>query len=184
MNNWPVPNSYSKKIPLCGSPGCFWEDRGDRRHCGIDIYAPFKSPILSIDDGLIIKTGIFTSPEKVKYWNETNYIIVKDRDGFYIKYAELSEISVNEKQYVRAGQVIGFVGTVLNNKKIKDNSPIYIRDLKRKKNLNMLHFELYKIKPFMSDRYLGGNWFGKNKPKNLLNPETKFSKNKDDKIKD
>ena len=65
LKYWPVPNSHSKIVPTAGSPGSFWEDRGDRHHSGIDIYAPEGSNVLSIEDGKVIDIGIFTSPDRV-----------------------------------------------------------------------------------------------------------------------
>ena len=171
---WPVPDSYSKSIPNKFSPGAFWEDRGDRFHCGIDIYAPAGSKVISVDNGIVLETGIFTTPKKVNYWNVTKYVIIKNQDGFYCKYAELEDIVVKEEESVRAGQFIGIIGTVLNLKKITNNSPAYIQEIKRNNNQSMLHFELYDSKPFEYKNYLGGNWFGIKKPKNLLNPEDKF----------
>jgi hypothetical protein len=38
----------------------------------------------------------------------------------------------------------------------------------------MLHFEIYKQYPTKSKKYFGGNWFGKNKPKELLDPTNLF----------
>ncbi|WP_244603392.1 M23 family metallopeptidase [Methanococcoides sp. NM1] len=71
---------------------------------------------------------------------------------------------------VEAGQVIGHVGTVLNIEKIDGNAPEYIRKLKDK-NPSMLHFELWEADPVVEDSdYLGGNWFGDNRPKKLLDP--------------
>jgi hypothetical protein len=34
----------------------------------------------------------------------------------------------------------------------------------------MLHIEIYNSRPRRNKMYLGGNWFGLKKPKNLLNP--------------
>jgi len=171
MKYWPVPDSYLKILPKDGSPGSFWENRGDRFHCGVDIYAPYNSNVISIDKGMVIKTGIFTSPKKVEYWNETKYVIIKNQDGFYCKYAELRDLFVKKKESVDAGQLIAIVGTVLNIRKIKNTSPTYVQKLKDRGNNSMLHFELYSSQPFDSTKYLGGNWFGNNKLKNLLNPE-------------
>jgi len=42
--------------------------------------------------------------------------------------------------------------------------------MKEKGKVSMLHFELYKAIPAKSSDYLGGNWFGNTKPKDLLNP--------------
>ena len=177
MKCWPVPNSYSKKIPMYGSPGSFWENRGDRYHCGIDIYAPKNSEVISIDDGVVIKTGVFTTPKKVTYWNETKYVLFRNNDDLYYKYAELENIIYKENEFVKAGQLIGHVGLVLNIEKINNSSPAYIQKIKNNLKPSMLHFEVYESKPSNNEYYLGGNWFGVVKPKNLLDP-TDFLKYK------
>lgn len=170
MKYWPVPDSYSKKIPTNGNPGSFWENRGDRYHCGIDIYAPYKSHVLSIDDGVVVETGTFTSSKEVYYWNETKHVVIKNKDGLYIKYAELYDVFVKVNDTVRAGQKIAIVGNVLDLKKIDDTAPSYILDLKKQKKQSMLHIELYISLPIKDKKYLGGNWFGKRKIKILLDP--------------
>lgn len=170
MKYWPVPNSYSKEIPAAGLPGSFWEDRRDRHHCGIDIYAPEGSEVLSIEDGKIISIGIFTSPGVISYWNTTYYILMKNINGFICKYAELGSVFVGKGDSVKAGQLIGCVGKVLNDSKIDDNAPLYIKNIKNNMNYSMLHFELFDSIPKQSKYYLGGNWFEGAKPKNLLNP--------------
>jgi murein DD-endopeptidase MepM/ murein hydrolase activator NlpD len=96
MKFWPVPNSYTKILPNAGTPGSFWEDRGDRNHCGIDIYAPRRSPVLAVDTGRVVEAGIFTSPVAVPYWNVTYYVLVQQEDGLVAKYAELDEAFVKE----------------------------------------------------------------------------------------
>lgn len=58
MRYWPVPDSYSKNIPLHGSSGSFWENRGDRYHCGVDIYAPPGSKVIAIECGEVIDLGV------------------------------------------------------------------------------------------------------------------------------
>ena len=170
MKYWPVPDSYFKKIPAKGSPGSFWENRGDRFHCGIDIYAPAGSEVVSIDDGIVLESGIFTNPNVVSYWNETKFILIKNQDDVICKYAELEEVIIKTNEVIKAGQSIGYVGTVLNVEKIKSVSPKYIREIKNNKNLSMLHFEVYRSKPNVTNKYLGGNWFGNKKPRNLVDP--------------
>jgi len=169
MKHWPVLNSYSKKIPIKGKPGSFWEDRGDRRHCGIDIYAPAGSKVISIDDGTVIGIGIFTTSNKIPYWNKTNYILIKNQDKFIYKYAELEKIIVKINDFVKGGESIGFVGNVLNLNKINSNSPKYIQEIKKKNISSMLHLEVYSSMPKVTKEYLAGNWFGSKKPKYLLN---------------
>ena len=176
MKCWPVANSYSKKIPLKGNTGSFWEYRGDRFHSGIDIYAPEGSEVISVDEGKVIETGEFTSPKIIPYWNKTYYILIKNKNGFFCKYAELGKILVKTGERINAGQLIGQVGLVLDSEKISKDSPNYIKKIKQDGNMSMLHFELYKPKPNQNKNYLGGNWFSDSKPKNLLNPAEYLTK--------
>ncbi len=170
MKYWPVPNSYSEKVPIKGAEGSFWEDRGDRRHCGIDIYAPKGSKVISIDNGKVIDIGIFTSPNILPYWNLTKYVIVQSENDLFFKYAELEYITVDIGQIINAGDIIGTIGSVLKINKISHKSPKYIQEIKKNKNSSMLHFEVYSSIPSKSNKYLGGNWFGDKKPKNLEDP--------------
>ena len=170
MRYWPVPNSYSRIIPKNNAQGSFWEDREDRYHCGIDIYAPVGSEVKSIEDGTVLDIGIFTSPKKVSYWNKTKYVLIKNTDDAICKYAELGEITVEINESIRAGQLIGYIGTVLNIDKISKESPLYIQKLNENNLTSMLHLEIYNSEPKQNKMYLGGNWFGTKKPKNLMNP--------------
>jgi murein DD-endopeptidase MepM/ murein hydrolase activator NlpD len=174
MKFWPVPDSYTKNLPREGEAGCFWENRGDRNHCGVDIYAPCKSPVLAVDAGKVVEVGIFTSPEFVPYWNETYYVLISHEDGLVAKYAELEEALVREGDVAGAGTVIGFVGSVLNPEKITENSPPYVQLLKGNGHSSMLHFELYRGLPLLPAKYLGGNSFKPLKPMNLLDPRAYF----------
>lgn len=161
---------FPGKVPKKGEPGSFWEDRGDRHHCGIDLYAPENTGVVSIEDGTVTETGLMTSPEILPYWNPTCYVIIENISGFFCKYGELGKYAVQEGDPIAAGQLIGYVGTVLNCRKIDESCPPYIRTLKDK-NPSMLHFELWKKDPLSSHKnYLGGNWFGEDKPENLMNP--------------
>ena len=174
MKYWPVPNSYSKKVPIKGAPGSFWEDRGDRRHCGIDIYAPKGSDVLSIDDGKVIDIGVFTSPKINPYWNLTKYIIIQIQEDLFYKYAELEDVTVNVGQITKAGQKIGHISSVLKLNKISDKDPKYIQEIKKNKNNSMLHFEVLKAIKTSTLNYKGGNWFGCKRPTNFLDPTIYF----------
>ena len=158
------------KIPQKGYAGSFWEDRGDRFHCGVDLYAPENTEVLSIEEGIVTETGLMTSPEILPYWNPTYYVIIKNNSGTFCKYGELAKYTVQKGDQIGSGQLVGYVGMVLNCAKIDNSSPPYIRKLKNK-NPSMLHFELWKSKPITSHRnYLGGNWFSEEKPENLIDP--------------
>jgi murein DD-endopeptidase MepM/ murein hydrolase activator NlpD len=168
MKIWPVPDSYSRKLPETGAPGSFWENREDRHHCGVDIYAPKESKVCAIEAGEVIEVGRFTSPELLPYWNVTYFILLQLQNGLVSKYAELGEVLVKAGQRVKAGQVIALVGSVLNPDKITKGSPLYIQRLRENGNQSMLHFELYERRPTSSENYLGGNCFEESKPDGLL----------------
>jgi murein DD-endopeptidase MepM/ murein hydrolase activator NlpD len=170
MKIWPVPESYEKKVPKNGDPGSFWEDRGDRRHCGIDIYAPEGSEVLSIEGGRIIDIGVFTSPEMHHYWNKTYYIILKSPKNILFKYAELGEVLVYVGDQIEAGHLLGNIGQVINGEDVDYTDPYYVRELADKGRLSMLHLELYKAPVTQVQPYLAGNFFGVRLPESLIDP--------------
>lgn len=167
---WPLPKDRGRMVPSKGSPGSFWEDRQDRRHCGVDLYADPGSKVVSIEEGLVLEVGIFTSPQIIPYWNETSYVLVENEIGLLAKFSELVEVEVRVGDRLSSGQMVGQVGSVLNPENIDDDAPAYIKRLKDAGDSSMLHFELYRSRPRVSERYLGGNWFGHRKPEGLLDP--------------
>ena len=171
---WPLPSVGERRVPAHGPPGSFWEDRKDRRHCGVDIRATFGSEVVSIDDGLVSEVGTFTEADVVPYWNETFYVIVEEDGGQFVKFAELGEVEVRAGDRIRSGQKLGRVGSVLDPEKIDDGSPSYIRRLKDEGQISMLHLEIYRSRPEPSDQYRGGNWFGTGKPKGLIDPTSRL----------
>lgn len=170
MTTWPVPQSFSREIPRSGEPGSFWEERGDRYHCGIDIYAQEGSEVLACEQGEVLDTGSQTSPDFISYWNKTLYILVKTRSNLYSRYAELSDTRVKIGDRILEGEVIGHIGVVIRPQMVDGCSPLYIQRLKMAGNMSMLHFELYRIRPGYMRAYGGGNWFGPGKPEGLLDP--------------
>ena len=97
---------------------------GGRSHEGVDILAPRNTPIVAVGDGTI-----------AKLWNSHDggtTIYQFDPTGTYVYYYAHLESYANglkEGEKVRAGQVIGFVGT-------SGNAP---------KNTPHLHFAIYKV---------------------------------------
>lgn len=176
-NFWPVPESYSNKLPKKEKPGGFWENRIDRFHCGVDVYAPVCSEVFSIKKGEVLDVNVFTNSDMIPYWNKTYYVDILTEKDVVFRYAELEKHDVSKGQKIDKNSRIGFIGQVLNPDKITENSPEYIKKLKNKKNHSMLHLETYKKKSlFNEEEYLGGNWFGKNKPDFLINPSIFFKK--------
>jgi len=170
MKHWPVPQSNTKNIPEPGQPGSFWEDRGDRHHAGVDMYAPAFSDVVAIEDGIVLEVSEFTSPKKIHYWNVTYSILIKTDNGIIHRYAELHDTQIKTGDQIKAGDLIGHVGVVLNLEKIDKNSPPYIQKLKSKGVPSMLHFEMLKEIPESTDKYLGGNFFRNEIPESLMDP--------------
>jgi hypothetical protein len=167
---WPFNDNKNMNIPEDGTEGGFLEDRKDRFHCGVDIYAPRGEPILSIEDGTVLDVSVFTSPERVSYWNDTVQILFKADSGIFYRYAELEGSLVEKGKQIHEGDTIGYVGQVLNPKVINRKSPEYIQRLVQRKKLSMLHLETYTKHPTDSRFYLGGNWFGTQIPSSLISP--------------
>jgi murein DD-endopeptidase MepM/ murein hydrolase activator NlpD len=167
---WPVADSFTEILPRAGEPGSFWEDRGDRRHCGVDIYAPLGSIVQALEDGKVLETGVFTTARQCAYWSDTFYVLIQHVSGVMVRYAELAEMRVIKAEIIKAGSVIGAVGRVLDVAKIDDSSPAYIQRLKKANMPSMLHFEFYAAMPNKLPDYLGGNWFAEARPDFLLDP--------------
>jgi len=74
-----------------------------RFHTGIDIAAPIGTRVKAAKDGRVVFAG----------WNGGygKMIIIRHQFGYSTVYGHLSRISVRRGQYVRAGQVIGRVGS-------------------------------------------------------------------------
>ena len=173
---WSLPEDPSRRVPSRREPGSFAEDRGDRSHCGVDLYAPAGSKVVSIDDGLVVEVAPFTSPEMIPYWNETFFVTIQDRSGILRKYAEIGAVSVQVGEPVEGGQAVGRVGQVLAPEMIGPGAPLYIRAIRDSENVCMLHFEMLSRAISGSEHYLGGNWFGRSRPPALLDPTPELAR--------
>lgn len=170
MKYWPVPESYTDELPKFGSLGSFWRDRGDRYHCGIDIFAPPGSAVIAIESGQVVDKGIFTSPSHNRYWNTTSYITIKSSENILYKYASLSQTFIHVGDFIEGGQDIGLIGLVINKFKIAPQTPMFVREYIENNLMSMLHLEMYKSPISEVRPYSGGNYFGRTKPDSLLDP--------------
>jgi hypothetical protein len=157
-------------FPKEGGAGSFWEDRGDRHHAGLDLYAAPGSRVVAIESGIVLSSGIFTSPDLVPYWNVTYQITIAHNSGIVCRYAELGDLAVKTGDRVVGGEVIGHVGEVLDLSEVGAGSPPYIRALKDQRRSGMLHLEVFTSVPGPDPRYQGGNWFTSKRPSFLLDP--------------
>ncbi|MDZ7372149.1 MAG: M23 family metallopeptidase [candidate division KSB1 bacterium] len=161
-------------MPRRGERGGFWEDRGDRRHTGVDLYAPEGSPVIACADGRVVQIGLFTSPKDICYWRETWFCLVRQVNGLYVRYAEMGQVCVGEGDYLAAGERVGSIGRVLDLDKVDASAPFYIRRLKAEGFPAMLHLEMLKAPPQAWPDYRGGNWFGEGDAPSFLDPQAVF----------
>ena len=80
---------------------------GSRMHSGVDLAAPAGTPVQATADGIVTAAG----------WRGGYGILVSLRHGGGVqtRYAHLSAIAVREGTAVKAGQVIGYVGSTGNS---------------------------------------------------------------------
>lgn len=170
MRFWPVPASYSYDLPRAGEQGSFWEDRGNSRHTGVDIYAPEGSPVIAVADGIVLQVTEFTTPNLLPYYNQTHSILIKHFDGAILHYAHLGNVRVSPGEIVSAGDEIGALGAVLNFECVDRTAPRHIRNLKRAEHSSILHLEMYDRVPEFCLHTIGGNALNKITPDGLLDP--------------
>lgn len=77
--------------------------RGYEFHTGLDIDAPEGSPVKATADGKVSFAGRFP--------DYGNTVIIDHSSGYSTLYAHLSKVKVKSGQQVRAGDVVGYVGS-------------------------------------------------------------------------
>lgn len=90
--------------PVMGKVLSKYGRRGRRNHNGVDIPLQIGEPVYATFDGRIryskYNTGGFG-----------NLVIIRHRNGLETWYAHLTKRNVEPEQYVKAGQIIGFIGS-------------------------------------------------------------------------
>ncbi|GAW93173.1 murein hydrolase activator EnvC family protein [Calderihabitans maritimus] len=74
-----------------------------RFHTGVDIAAPYGSPVVAVEDGIVIYAGWFGA--------YGNTVILDHGGGISTMYPHLSSYLVREGQEVRRGQTVGRIGS-------------------------------------------------------------------------
>ena len=103
----PAPSIEGRTCPV-GTPNGFIDSwgfprSGGRTHQGVDMFAPYGTPLYAVADGYIYRV----------YNNPLGGLAINliDTDGNMYYYAHMSSAAVITGQKVRAGEVIGAVGT-------------------------------------------------------------------------
>jgi hypothetical protein len=126
--------------------------------------------VVAIEDGTVISSGVFTSPDIVPYWNRTFQATIAHVSGFFCRYAELGDLAMGPGDSLAGGEVIGHVGEVLDLSRIGDTAPAYLRALREHGHASMLHLEVFGSPPPPAPEYRGGNWFSQEKPAWIIDP--------------
>lgn len=84
-------------------------DKGARRHEGIDIFAPFRTPVLAVANGTVTRVNTNNLGGKVVWFRPENR-------NYTLYYAHLDEQTVADGQAVLIGDTLGRMGTTGNAK--------------------------------------------------------------------
>jgi murein DD-endopeptidase MepM/ murein hydrolase activator NlpD len=149
-----TPLDIMPPIPIQPHPGAFGIERHNHNHTGVDLYAPYGTPVRAMERGKIIAIEWFTGPTvNMPWWNNTRAIYVEGMSGV-INYGEIQEYTgLKVGDIVEEGRYIGYVVTVLRKYKGRP--------------MSMLHLELY------DHGYMDtwGEWkIGQPKPVHLKDP--------------
>ena len=74
-------------------------------HKGADIVAPYGTPIIASDSGVVQTAGWHNHP-----YGYGNYVIIDHGNGWTTLYGHMYSIAVTAGEAVEAGQIIGYVG--------------------------------------------------------------------------
>lgn len=130
----------------------YYQSRGERTHQAVDIMAPRDTPIHAVEDGTIERMA----------WNTKggNTIYQRDPSGrfiYYYAHLQRYEDGIKNGDFVRRGQVIGYVGTTGN---APPNAPHLHLSIEVATNPNRLSgvpinpYEVFSSVPFAPDRKL------------------------------
>ena len=103
---FPVPSKAKPKVQSFWGAG---RDNGARRHEGIDIFAPFRTPVVAAENGHVYRV------EETNIGGKVLWLRPKDRP-FTLYYAHLDSQIAREGQSVRAGDTLGLMGNTGNAK--------------------------------------------------------------------
>ena len=111
----PLPTSADDAAAVAAGRGRFqWPVQGEiasrfgpkgtgQRNDGVDIAAPYNTPVMAAADGEVVYAG-----SSIAAFG--NLILVKHADGWVTAYAHLAKISVKIRANVTQGQTLGLVG--------------------------------------------------------------------------
>lgn len=133
---WQFPIENCRILPVGDHPGAFGVKRKRYYHTGVDLYTENLAIVNAVEDGIIVKMGLFTGPKLGHdHWNHTDFLMIEGASGV-VNYGEI-EISpwCRLGFSIKKGDAIGMVKQVLPAGKERNDIPGH--------SLSMLHLELY-----------------------------------------
>jgi murein DD-endopeptidase MepM/ murein hydrolase activator NlpD len=105
---FPLPHLPKNFYWMPHQQTAFGEDRdnGRRKHAGVDLEAPAGTPVLAMADGVVLRVARY-------FFDGTSAVEVQHQGvGIILRYGELEHLTirVSEGQYVKQGEIIGYVG--------------------------------------------------------------------------
>jgi murein DD-endopeptidase MepM/ murein hydrolase activator NlpD len=117
----PFPLPFVPMLSYKTGGRCFRADRdhGKRKHAACDLIAPLGTPILAIEDGVVVLEA------GMPFFRGTFSLAIRHKSGCVVRYCEIKGVAdgIRMGSVVRAGQLIASVGKMFVD--------------------SMLHFELY-----------------------------------------
>lgn len=116
-------------LPVAPHPAAFGVKRKHHTHEGVDLYVPVNTPVMAVEDGIVVSVAPFTGPQAgLPWWLDTSAVFVEGATGVVV-YGEI-EPCVKVGDELIAGQILGKVLRVLAKDKGRPTA--------------MLHLELHK----------------------------------------
>jgi hypothetical protein len=103
---------------------------GYQKHTGVDLKAPYGTPVFAIFDGVVVKA----SP----YYGYGNCIDIKHPFGYSSRYGHLSRYAVRYGAKVKKGQLIGYTGST----GISTGAHLHLELARNNTLLNPLHTKM------------------------------------------
>lgn len=111
---WPVPSSRWLTSPF--QPDGRTDLPGQTRpHMGVDIGAPYGSPVVAAAGGTVMVVYSPWEGQNTGGYGYGNYVVVNHHNGVATLYAHLKSTAVVLDQYVSPGEVIGYIGSTGNS---------------------------------------------------------------------
>lgn len=112
-------------LPLAPHPGAYGVTRANHVHEGIDFYCPAGTPVMAVEDGIVVAVLKFTGPAAGSpWWHDTDAVLVEGASGVVL-YGEIAP-EVGAGDAVAAGQCLGRVVQVLREDKGRPMSMLHL----------------------------------------------------------